>query len=301
MHGTHFSLNDKTIVEPRGALHIQLHPRHALKFSFGQHSQTQLPGTYFTKFRDSTGAASRPNLDLDLSKARHYVLGVTNGLGKGWELQSEIYFQDLFDIPVANDPGSTFSTLNLFEGYVNDTLVNKGSGQNYGLEMTLQKQLRKEYYFQLTYTVFNSTYKALDDKERDTRYNGNYVVAYSVGREMDISKEGVNRWLNINARVIARGGYRKSPIDEQASAAVGETVFDEVNAYSQQFDDYFRVDFGIALVKNRPHYTRTWSLDIQNLLNNENIAWENWDVQKNSIEEKYQLGIIPVLNFRLNF
>ncbi|NNF02038.1 MAG: TonB-dependent receptor, partial [Bacteroidia bacterium] len=179
LHSMYYTLNESSVVEPRLSLNLKLHPKHILKIAYGMHSQLQLPGTYFTVFRDSLGNTSKPNTDLGFSRSTHYIIGLHDDIGKGWTVNTELYYQDLFDVPVSNDPNSTFSTINLIEGYVNDTLVGIGTGKNYGIEITIDKKLIKEYYLQFSSSFYNSTYEALDGVERDSRFNGNYVIAYS--------------------------------------------------------------------------------------------------------------------------
>ncbi|NNF01619.1 MAG: TonB-dependent receptor, partial [Bacteroidia bacterium] len=120
-------------------------------------------------------------------------------------------------------------------------------------------------------------------------------------REINTSTRTKSRTLNINSRLIARGGYRKTPINVSASKLEGETVFNETLAYTEQFEDYFRIDLGVAFNRNREKFNRTWSIDIQNVFNTENVAWESWDNQTQRVEIKNQLGIIPILSYRLTF
>jgi hypothetical protein len=53
--------------------------------------------------------------------------------------------------------------------------------------------------------------------------------------------------------------------------------------------------------KNKPGYTRTLSVDIQNLTNQQNVAYQYYDTFLKKINTKYQVGIIPVLAYRIDF
>jgi hypothetical protein len=53
--------------------------------------------------------------------------------------------------------------------------------------------------------------------------------------------------------------------------------------------------------KNKPGYTRTVSIDIQNLTNYKNVAYLYYDTFLQAVNTKYQLGIIPVVAYRVDF
>ena len=47
-----------------------------------------------------------------------------------------------------------------------DSLLNEGTGQNYGIELTFEKFLGNNYYFLFTSSLFESTYKGSDGIKR---------------------------------------------------------------------------------------------------------------------------------------
>lgn len=64
-------------------------------------------------------------------------------------LKSEVYYQSLYDIP-GLARSSFYSGLNEgadFGAPGIDSLVNNGTGRNYGVELTLEKFYSKGYYF----------------------------------------------------------------------------------------------------------------------------------------------------------
>ncbi|MFX5517658.1 hypothetical protein ABTD52_18095, partial [Acinetobacter baumannii] len=50
-------------------------------------------------------------------------------------------------------------------------LVNKGTGKNYGVELTIEKFLSKGFYILTTGSIFKSVYKGSDGIERNTTFN----------------------------------------------------------------------------------------------------------------------------------
>ena len=55
-------------------------------------------------------------------------------------------------------------------------LVNKGTGNNTGVELTVEKFLSKGYYLLTTGSLFNSNYKGSDGIKRNSTYNYGYAA-----------------------------------------------------------------------------------------------------------------------------
>ncbi|MEM9673188.1 MAG: TonB-dependent receptor [Bacteroidota bacterium] len=303
LHYTYFSLSQSHSLEPRAQLQWAISSQQSLNLAYGMHSQQQQPGVYFSTVTDGTEGESllQPNRSLDLTRAQHLVLSYTRQLGEALRLRAETYYQALFNVPISVDPNSTFSALNLFEGFVDEALVNEGSGRNYGLEMTLEKSFVENYYFLLSGSLYESKYTAADGVERDTRFNGNYAFSATLGKEFPWEKKGKQRVVGVNLRGNYLGGLRTTPIDEEASREQQTTVFQDDLAYSQQLSDYFKVDLRISLRRNTERFTSVWSLDIQNVLNRQNIAFQYYDTVQQQVVTKFQLGLIPILTYRIEF
>jgi hypothetical protein len=212
-----------------------------------------------------------------------------------------VYYQDLYNIPIEDKPESSFSTLNASDGFTNKKLVNQGTGKNYGIDLTLEKFFRQGYYFMATGSVFDSKYTAMDKVERNTRYNTNHILNLAGGKEWQIKNNGVESTLALNMRFLWSGGYRYSPIDIAASKEYGYTKFYEDLLFSEQRDDILRVDIKLQYRKNKKKTTRIWELDVQNATGQANIIDQYWDDKKQKIEDVTQLGIVPVLSYRIEF
>jgi hypothetical protein len=115
--------------------------------------------------------------------------------------------------------------------------------------------------------------------------------------------------LGINGKVLTTGGVRQNEIDYTASRAAGETVFVANKFFSQVNDPYFRFDLGISLKTNRKRATHIISLDIQNLTNRINGRGFGFDPiggpdnlgGKTLESQSGQLGLVPILNYKLEF
>ncbi|GAB4429018.1 MAG: carboxypeptidase-like regulatory domain-containing protein [Bacteroidia bacterium] len=302
LHAMYFLLNGSSALEPRLSLRWEARPRISFRLAYGLHSQLQQPGTYFAVVARPDGTTTRPNLDLGFTRAHHIVLSYNHLLADNLHLRVEPYFQQLFDVPVVPDAARPLSALNFLEGYVEDSLVNAGTGRNYGIEFALEKYLSNRYYFLLSTSLYQSKYSAWDGIERDTRFNGNYLFNLTGGREFEWdNRRGRTKVLGINFRVIYQGGFRAMPIDLAASQQRAQTVFVEGAGFSERFPDYFRTDLRVTYQRHSKRFTSTLGIDIQNLTNRRNVAFYAYDLAVQDVVTRYQLGMIPLLSYRVEF
>ena len=317
LHGNLFTLNKNSLsLEPRVSVRWQPVPRHAFTLAYGLHSQTQQSVVYLSRETDPT-YSGRPdyNLNVGLTKAHHVVAGYTFQIDESSSVKTELYDQALFNVPVSSRtlPGfsgtdtpvlSTFSVLNLID--INEfaehpePLVNKGRGRNRGLELTYQKLLTKNYYLLLTGSLYESKYQAQDGVWRDTRFNGGHALNLTGGKELISQRNRSTRIWGFNARISQLGGFRDRPIDAEASRRTGATVYAS-RLFSEKLPDYFRADLRVYWKKNHAHYSRTLSLDLLNTTNAQNRAYSYYDAVQKKVVQKFQLGLLPILNYRWEF
>jgi CarboxypepD_reg-like domain len=299
--GIHFLylFNTQTYsVEPRASVKYDLPAQQSLSIGYGLHGQLQPIGVYQAETTRVDGTRHQPNKDLEMNKAHHFVTGYDRAVSKHMRIKAETYYQHLYNIAVAADPASTRSTLVNEDGYITDPLVNLGRGRNYGLELTLEHFMHHQLYFLFSASFYQSEYKALDQVWRNTRYNGNHAITFTGGKEYLWKK---NRTFGVNIRTIYTGGFRYTPVDITRSQAAGETKYIESLAFTQQLPDYFRTDLRISLKRNRPRSTTTLALDIQNTTNQKNLGGQYFEVRSGEIKKWYQLPLLPILSYRVEF
>ncbi len=295
LHYQFHSFNSAQSLEPRLALRYNVDQKHSINLAYGLHSQVQPATLYFAN------SPTQTNENLGFSKAHHFILGYNYHVARNVKLTTELYYQSLFDIPVSSDPQSSFSALNLLEGFTLEDLVNEGTGRNYGLEVGLQKTFSDDFFFLANASLFESKYTGADGIERDTRFNSNYIFNLTGGKEFRWSKTDKQKVFGINARLAYYGGFRDTPIDREASILAGETIYITEEAFTIRQADFFKMDLRLYWKNNKQKYSSTVSLDVQNATNRENIAFSYFDPEQGDIIVKNQLGIIPVLSYRIEF
>ncbi len=107
--------------------------------------------------------------------------------------------------------------------------------------------------------------------------------------------------MGINIKTVYAGGYRTTPIDVEQSQQLGYTVYKDKEAFSLQNSAYMRADMRISMKWNKRHLTSTLSLDIQNLTGRQNVSDSYYDATENKVVTTHQTGLIPVLNYIVEF
>ena len=299
LHFQQFFLNDTRAIEPRLGLTYQFTPKQKLSLGFGVHNQLQPLPIYFIQTRMESNQFVSTNEDLDFVRSNHLVLGYDNSLGSNLRLKAEVYYQWVDQAAVERTP-STFSLLNFGADFGfpdRDSLFNGGKGRNYGVELTLEKFFSNSYYFLFTTSLFNSEYTGSDNVWRNTAFNGNYIFNLLGGREFKLGKNT----LSLDIRGTFAGGRRYTEIDLEGSRLRGETERFDDRAFEEQYDPYFRLDFKGTYRMNSRKITQEWSVDLQNLTNRDNIFDQVYSRSEDAIESTYQIGLFPVIQYRILF
>ncbi|MCK4749689.1 MAG: TonB-dependent receptor, partial [Bacteroidales bacterium] len=288
-------------VEPRLGLKWQFMPGQSFNLGFGMHSQIQPKVVYFAETYDSINRTyHKTNENLGYTRSNHYVLGYNRMINGDFRIRMETYFQHLYNVPV-KESFPEFSMVNAGDFFaipMEDSLENKGSGRNYGVELTVEKFLSKGYYFLFTASLFDSKYKGFDGIIRNTAFNGNYVFNLLGGYERNL---GANFLLTLDLKTVWAGGRRYVPIDLEASIESGMEERDWSQAYEDRYDDYFRTDFRIGLKLNGKRASQEWAIDLQNITGFQSIFMEGYDAGKQEVYTVYQQGFMPMFLYRIQF
>lgn len=295
-HSNYFDINGKFSFEPRLGFDWRVRPKHKLSLGLGMHSRQESLAFYFIQDENDQGYI---NKYLDYSRALHVVLGYDYQILKNLNLHAEAYYQYLYGIPVRKRANS-YSIINDNEAYEKRSLVNSGLGTNYGLEITIEKSFSSNYYVLFTGSLYNSIYQGSDQIWRNTRYNGNYITSLTAGKDFRVGKKG-KHVIGFNFKLFYAGGRRITPIDLAASIEQGREVNQDDRKFEGRVSDYFRMDIRARFKQNLRKIAWEVSLDIQNVTNRLNEIDRKYNPASESVELRYQQGLIPVLKFRVEF
>ena len=301
VHSQFYSLNRQFTLEPRISLQYAFNGYHSISLGYGRHTQVQNITTSYVQTRLLSGATALTNKYLDFSASNHFVLTYDWNISNNLRLKAETYYQELSNIPVEPEP-SSFSALNTGSSFVpvdEDSLVNNGTGRNFGIEFTLERFFNAGYYFLITSSVFDSKYEGSDRVERNTAFNTQYVLNLLAGKEWKLGID--SKFVSANLKVTMIGGKYLTPIDFARSQELGRTVYVESQAFSDKQDPYFRTDIKLSYRKEYARSTLEVSLDLQNIFDTKNIFAQDYNPRTNSIVTQYQQSFFPVPYVRFTF
>jgi hypothetical protein len=307
LHNNNILFNNKNTLEPRLSAQYLFNDRLELNLGYGNHSKMESIHNYFTIILDDEGRRTYPNLDLGLLRANHYVASLKSYITDGIQLSTEIYYQQLYNIPVENSISSSYSTLNegLELNYVD--LVNEGTGENYGVEINLERFMRRGFYFLLNASLYESNYTALDGVKRNTRFNGNYLVNLLAGKEFEGWGRKNNQIFGVNFKTHLGGGRHIIPLLRDGEGRLdvdpeNGQIYDYSRAYETKLDDIVNVVLSLSYKWNKRSTTHELFLNIDNITNNRARLTEFYDTSaENGIGNERQVGIVPNVLYRFYF
>ncbi len=289
------TLNDSWTIEPRAGVKWQPTARSTFAAAYGMHSRMEKIDVYFVEV-----GGRFVNKELDFTKAHHFLLSYGLKLSENTNLKIEPFYQYLYAVPV--EATGSYSVLNRSDFYVDKTLVNKGKGRNYGIDVTLERYLNQGWYAMLTGSFFNSRYTGGDGVWHATRYNRKFIVNTLGGKEWMVGKSKQNVF-SANLRLTLQGGDRYSPTDLEATLADpdNDVQYDESRAYSQQFDPMFLASFTLSYKINRKKTSHEFAIKYINATNTESYYGHLYNYHTKEIEPYKGTLAIPNIMYRIEF
>ncbi len=289
----HYGLNAflPNYLDPRLQLRLRLDQQHQLVFALASNTQ-RVP------FWMKSGAGASDYMRALHQSVRYNYLPSIN-----WVLSAEAFAQQISSVLGVDATGQPHFAINQSEyqpflRYDSDA----GTATNTGLELSAVRRLAKGWFAHANMTLLHSQF--IDEKgiNRRTRWDVGQIANLTSGKEwkLRLRRQLTGRVLGVSARAVYRGGYRAAPVDLFESVAAQRTIYDVRNGYTERDAAYFRLDGRIywkRSISNRRN--STFALEFQNLTNQKNIAFRYYDPFKQSVDTKYQLGMIPNLSWRI--
>jgi hypothetical protein len=299
LHAQFFTLNRHYTIEPRFGIRWRFSPGQSITLGYGSHSRLEMLFIYLTQ-KPAGNGFTEPNHNLDFTKSHHMVLGYDLSINKNLSFRAEAFYQYLTSVPVK--PGTSYSLLNLDQNwFINDSLTNDGTGENYGLDLTLERYMNRGFYFIVTASVFRSTYVGGDDVLRDARYDKNFVVNFVGGKEWKVGREHKNNSIGVNGKFSMMGGDRISPVDEDATYLAKEVIYDETYAFEERKPNVYYLHFTLNYRKNKPHHASIWSFQVMNALGTPEFFGYKYNYKYNTIDRDEQTIVMPQISYKIEF
>ncbi|MEP0365436.1 MAG: TonB-dependent receptor [Cyclobacteriaceae bacterium] len=307
LHQMNEFYNKNRTLEPRFAMNWELNPTIDLTLGYGKHSTMESVHNYFAKVPNDQGTVTEPNRNLGLLKADHYTLAIEKRFQSNLKAKLGLYYQWIYDLPVANEDTSYYATLNERIDYEYVHLVNEGKGKNYGVELTIEKFFNDSYYFLINMSLFQSKYKTLENRWRNTQYNSEYMANILAGKEfLNLGKKD-NQALTINLKVFMGGGRKIIPLrrDDQGHLNVdpaNDRYWDYDKAYESSLDDLYQIDLSMSYKWNKLETTHEFYLNIYDITGAKGRVSEYYDdTEPDNIGYVTQVGLFPNLMYKVYF
>jgi hypothetical protein len=279
--------------EPDVELNWQIEESQNLTFQYRLSSQSLDKVTYTHRF------VPTKNLTLKPLRAHHFKLKYQLALGSGI-VEASLNYSSMFNMPVGRVPGD-YSPLNL-RFYPNDiTLADKGTGNSFSFNVGYRRNFTGSYFLSGNASYISSKYKGSDDVVRSTNFDVGYAIYLSGGKEWVKVKDYGQRTWGANGGIVGHGGLYTAEIHESASIAHQRTEYARGTFGNVRLSDYYRIDARLYFRKDKAKHSSTISLDIQNMIGIENEWFSYYDQLFQEQRPTTQLGIIPVLSWRMDF
>ena len=298
LHGQLLTLNNRWTLEPRASLKWQTNTRTSFALAYGMYSRMEKMDVYFVKTQ-STGDRS-VNKNLDFTKAHHLMLSFGYKVSENTSLKVEPYIQFLYDVPVMRD--SSFSVLNRDEFFVENALVNKGRGHNFGVDFTWERALNKGLYYMITASLFDSRYCGGDGVWHNTRFNRKYVLNGLIGKEWMLGRNKQNI-LSVNLKLTLQGGERYAPIDVEATMdhPDKEVQYDEMRAYSIQRSPMLIGNYTVSYRINKRRVSHEFSVKGLNFTGSKEFIQHLYNIKTGKIEVSEQKTGLTNISYKIEF
>lgn len=304
IHYQQLFINNTFAVEPRAGFKWLLKKGQSLNAAYGLHNQMQPLINYFYKtYNFTNNSYTQTNQNMGFTQSNHYVLGYENILNDYYRFKAEAYYQSQSKVPVNGAQPDYFSMLNQGSDIggleLVDSLVNKGVGKNYGIEITIEKVFHKNYYVLFTTSIFESLYKGSNNVWHHTAFSGGFVSNILTGYELPLKNGKYKLALDIKSTIA--GGNRYVPIDETASQKIGRAVYIADNAFDERFKNFKKTDVKLSFKINQKRISQSIFVSLENIFNEKNVLRQYYDPRLGKLKIEYQFGLFPIGGYRIEF
>lgn len=293
-----FELNNELRVEPRLSASWQANPQNRFSLGYGNHSQIEPLFVYFvSKANTQTGELYFPNMNLKRMGAHHFVLGYDFSPSQHLRIKVEPYYQYLYNVPVVD--GEVYSMVNFMSDWTFDkSLVNNGTGENIGIDLTIERFLKDGYYYLVTSSLYKSQYTDGNGVKQKSRYNGGYVINLVGGKEWTIRKRNL---LGINAKVAFFGPYWHQPVDIDKTQLRGDIVYNEQMPFTYRHSNLETIsDLTLTYRINHLGASSVFALQIKNIIGKQYLG-KKYNLQTQEVEDDFFTSPVPFISYKIEF
>lgn len=231
-------------------------------------------------------------------KAYHYIFTIEYFINESMKLTTETYYKKYKNMPI--DP----SQKNLFlideyyyrEGMIfnHEILNDNGIARSTGIEITVQKKLKKNFYGLAGFSYSISQYKDTEGKWRNRVYDNRLIVSFALGYKLNTNWEFSMRW-------VYAGGRPYTPFDVSKSIELNRGILDNSKINTERLPSYHSLNVRVDRRFNFVNTNLIFYLSVWNIYNRKNIASYFWNQNEKKQKAITQWGILPIFGIEYEF
>lgn len=179
-----------------------------------------------------------------------------------------------------------------FEAEPLDILA-QGRSDIYGISISLVKNIGGVSVMS-NLTIMDSEHDDLEQRSKAPLDYG-HIFNLNLTKNWELGNE---KEFGISASLHHRGGGRQNAVNGWGSYSWGHTNYSYESNFATRLADYHRMDLRILY---KPSKRSTISLDVQNVYNRENDAFYYFEPIGSESRLQTQLGLIPILGWRVDW
>lgn len=288
--------------EPRFALNWDAAPGWQLSLNYGLHHQ------WFRRTELLSAVFGNPNLQLE--RAQHTAVGLSQRLSPVWSWQLQLYTKKLDELVVSHPArqritdaaASSAELLSSISGQTTSSepaFLNGGSGKAHGAELLLNRDLADGWYgwFSLAYASTKRHHDLTGQTfhyEWDLPWIANLVASYQWNEQWQLGLkwryQSGRRYTEIyGARAVyARG---QGGIDLSLPPLFYDPTEGDLNAARR--NALHRLDVRLDYRTRWGHYPVTFYAEVLNLYGSKTVQEQEWNADYSSYEEDYEFPDFP--------
>ena len=284
--------NSQRYLEPRARIGFDVTDKHKLNISYGVHH------TLVDDYQYLIPQYGEPTLEA--SESTHYTLSLDSNLGQGLGLKTELFYKELDNLIVANpDAQKRRLTQNVIGAPTFDDVA---SGESYGIELLLNKQLSEDWYGWAS-IAYSKTER--DNPLTNQQFNSEFDLPWVANLVLDYKW---NENWQIGAKWRFQSGRRYTQV--QSATPYTETnnqplfyipQYGEFNA--EQWGNYHRLDLRADYQTKVFGLESTIYIEVLNVYGSKTVQELEYNIDYSDFEKDYQFPDMPLpsIGFTLNF
>jgi len=305
---THLAaFNGNFSVEPRLMATHRLSKKSLISGSWGLYSEAQPTWLYAGIDSVETGAGHQDLMyhrELNFTRSQQASLRFDYRVNQHIRVYSEVFAQQLWDIPISFSQSNAFSLVNQVEGLISkDALTNGGRGRHYGIEITVERLFNNGLFWNTNLTFLKVDYTGSDKVWRQSRWSAGNIANITVGKEWLIAPKGARlRTFGVSGRATYRDGFLDVPVTADRNPFDTRVRVQNAPVYTKRLPDFYRIDLRCYWKRHiADRRNSTFAIDFQNVTNARNVAYYYYEPFTQKTATKLQLGLIPNLSWKLEF